>query len=259
MQFTSQRRLGLTLGLFLGLGFAITSNYINQWTIPDIPLYTPWPGRIGVVILTTAVFGLLGLLAAWTDEAIPGILLSGLAGSVLSSIWIFITASSNLGGVFALLLLVFLPRMFFYIPFGWLVRWLMDRVTPHIYRASAPAKRWASVLVAFAAVSLLGVFSRHNEETRISLQRMQDLLDEGLQANAFDELPGPLQDVQGFLANANGEYAFDIGSNPDALPVQRPIVEYGAEEPFIIVRFDNGFRFGCVFSPPYVVPACIDY
>ncbi len=259
MAFTSQRRLGLTLGLFLGLGFAITSNYINQWALPDLPLYVPWPGRIGVIILTTAVFGLLGLLAAWTDEAIPGILLSGLAGSILSSIWIFITATSNLGGVFALLLLVFLPRMFFYVPFGWLVRWLMDRLTPHPYRASAPAQRWATVLIAFGIVSLLGLFSMHNEETRLSLQRMQGLIHEGMQASNFDELPAPLQDVQGFIANANGEYAFDIGSNPDALPVQRPIVEYGEEEPFIIVRFDNGFRFGCVFSPPYVVPSCIDF
>lgn len=259
MQLSSQRMLGLIIGSILGLGYAVTSNYVNEWVMPGIPLFVPWPGRFGVIALTTVVFGLLGLLAAWTEESIPGILLTGVAGSFLTSIWIFMTATSNLGGVFAMLLLVFLPRMFFYVPFGWLVRWLMDRLTPHPHRSTAPVRRWASVLMGFAVVSGFGLFALHGEETRLSLQRMDALLREGMQAASREELPAPLQKVDGFLQNAKGAYSYEIGSNPDVLPVQRPIAEYGEAEPFIIVKFENGFRFGCVFSPPYIVPACIKF
>ena len=259
MQVSSQRMLGLMIGLIFGLGYAVTSNYVNEWVMPGIPLFTPWPGRLGVIVLTTAVFGFLGLLAAWPDESIPGILLTGVAGSFLTSVWIFMTATSNLGGVFALLVLVFLPRMFFYIPYGWLVRWLMDRLSPHPHRAAAPVWRWASMLMGFAIVSGLGLFALHGEETRLSLTRMETLMRESAQATSRDELPAPLQKVEGFLQNAKGEYSYEIGSNPDVLPVQRPMVEYGAQEPFLIVKFKNGFRFGCVFSPPYIVPACVRF
>jgi hypothetical protein len=85
------------------------------------------------------------------------------------------------------------------------------------------------------------------------------LLQQGMQASSFDELPDPLKKVQGFTTGAKGEYTYVIGRDPDVLPVQRPIVEYGELEPFIIIQFENGFRFGCVFSPPYIVPACIDF
>lgn len=259
MELTSQRRLGLTLGLALGLGFSITSNFVNQWVMPEIPLYVPWPGTFSIIIFTTAGFGLLGALAAWTDESIPGILMCGVAGSLLSSIWILVTATSNLGGTLALLVLIFLPRMFFYLPFGWLIRWLMDRIVSHPYRTFPPVQKWVSVAVTVLVVSLLGLFALHPEETRLSLTRMESIMQEGFQAAARDELPRPLQNVNGFLTKAKGKYAFDIGSNPDALPVQRPIVEFGEVEPFLIVKFENGFRFGCVFSPPYIVPACIDF
>ena len=97
------------------------------------------------------------------------------------------------------------------------------------------------------------------KETRTSLVRMDALLQKGMEATTLDELPKPLQRVEGFIQNAVGEYSYIIGSDPDVLPVQRPATEYGEIEPFIIIKFKNGFRFGCVFSPPYVQPACIDF
>lgn len=259
MELIAQRRLGLALGLFLGVGFSVTSNFVNRWAMPGVPLSAPWPGSFGSVILTTAFFGLLGLLAAWTEEAIAGVLMCGLAGSLLSSAWILLAATSNQGGVLTLLVLIFLPRAFFYLPFGWAIRRLMDRIVARPYEPVAPLRKWISVASVFIAVSALGLFSLHDETTRLSLTRMEDLMREGLQASSRDELPRPLQNVNGFMTNSQGEYTFNVGSNPDALPVQRPVVQYGETEPFIIVKFKNGFRFGCVFSPPYLVPACIDF
>ena len=259
MQLNSQRRLGLILGLVLGLGFSLSSNLINQFFLPNIPLFIPWPGTAGIIIVSTVMFGLLGLIAAWPDEALPGIIASALVGSFVSAVWIIANESGNRTGALIALFFVFLPRVFFYLPFSWLIRWLISRFEVTAYKQIAPARRWFTVVMALVLAVLAGTFSRYPQEVRQSLFRMEDLLQESMQASSRDELPRPLQSVEGFVANAEGPYTYTIGSDPDALPVQRPIVDYGELEPFVIIRFENGFRFGCVFSPPYVVPACIDY
>ena len=259
MELTSQRRIGLILGLALGLGYSLSSNLINKFFLPDVPLFVPWPGTVGLIILTTTMFGVLGLIAAWTEESLPGVIASALVGSVVSSLWIILNEASNRTGAFITLFLVFLPRVFFYLPFSWLVRWLVSRLEVSSYRNIAPARRWLSVLLSFLLAVLAGTFRLYPEEVRESLVRMDELVQLGMQATTRDSLPRSLQTVEGFVSNANGRYNFTIGADPDDLPVQRPVVEFGAIEPFIITRFENGFRFGCVFSPPYVVPACIDY
>jgi hypothetical protein len=157
--------------------------------------------------------------------------------------------------------LIFLPRMFFYAPFGALARWLIHKWDEQSSQVIAPVRRLLPAFVSFILLACLGLFSLYPAETRISLARMDALLKEGMQSGATSraDLPKPLQDVNGFIQNARGSYRFTLGADPDVLPVQRPIVEYGEPEPFIIIRFENGFRFGCVFSPPYVVPACTNY
>lgn len=255
-----RRRTGLMIGLTLGVGYALTSNLINRLALPNIPLYTPPPGSFGLIVVTTLMFGLLGLLAAWPDEALPGVLLSGLIGSIISSIWILVHESNKFAAV-TLLVVIFLPRMFFYMPFGALVRWLIHKIDQPTSRPIAPVRRLIPVFLAFLFMAFAGTFAMLPKETRTSLVRMDAVLRAGMesQAASYDELPRPLQPVLGFIQNAKGKYSYTIGSDPDVLPVQRPIVEYGEPEPFIIIKFENGFRFGCVFSPPYIQPACIDF
>jgi hypothetical protein len=259
MTHASRRQLGLILGLLLGAGFSITSNMINRWTLPDINLFVNWPGPFVLILVSTALFGLLGLIAAWPQETLPGVILAGLAGSLLSSLWIAISETANRTGTFFVLFIVFLPRVFLYAPFGLLVRWLVDRIEFNPARPQAPARRLLPVIVTFIIFAMMGLSSRFSEEERLSLTRMEALIQEGRQASSFDELPEPLKDVIGFRERAKGNYTFQFGRDPDVLPVQRPFVDYGEAEPFLIIRFESGFRFGCVFSPPYIVPACIDF
>ncbi len=260
MAFNLQRRLGLVVGLLLGLGFSLTSNLINQWYMPEIPLFMPWPGTFGLISLSTISFGVLGLLAAWTEETLPSILLSALIGTILSSIWSIVSGVTSSEGAFVVLLFIFLPRMFFYLPFALLVRLLVNRLEYHPRQLQmAPARRLLPVLIWFFVAAGLGAFSLYEPEVRQSLTRMEALITEGSQATSRSELPKSLQNVEGYTVNAKGAHTYQIGDDPDVLPVQRPIAEYGETEPFIIVRFENGFRFGCIFSPPYIVPACIDF
>jgi len=259
MTHASRRQIGLLLGLVLGAGFSVTSNLINKWTHPDIPMFVQWPGTFALIATSIVLFGLLGMTAAWPDESLPGVILTGLAGSLITSLWIAFTETANRTGTFIVLFVVFLPRVFFYAPFGVLIRWLLGRLEYRPFRQVAPARRLVPVIVSFVVFTLFGLTARYPEEVNLSLTRMEALLQEGMQASSIDELPKPLKTVTGFTSKAKGNYTYAIGRDPDVLPVQRPIVEYGELEPFIIIQFENGFRFGCVFSPPYVVPACIDF
>jgi hypothetical protein len=258
MEDTVRRRSGFMLGFILGLAYGAVANLINRIYLPGIPLYVPPPGTFGLILLTAFMFGLLGLLSAWTEESVPGILLSALAGSVLSSAWIIFNESNRATALIALLI-VFLPRVFFYLPLSLAVRGILSQFEPSPYHVTPPVRKVAPVVISILVAMLMGVFSLKNWETRQSLTKMNELVQAGMQAKNRDELPRSLQPVRGFTTYARGEYVFDIGPDPDVLPVQRPIVEFGAIEPFIIVIFENGFRFGCVFSPPYEVPACIDF
>lgn len=255
-----RRRTGLIIGLALGIGYSLTANLINRLALPDIPLYTPPPGAIGLIVITALMFGLLGLIAAWPDESLPGVLLSGLIGSIISSVWILINESNKFAAL-TLLVVIFLPRMFFYLPFGGLVRWLIHKIDQPTSRPVAPVRKLIPVFLAFIFMIGAGSFAALPKETRAALVKMDVLLKTGMESQAASraDLPKPLQPIAGFVQNAKGEYSYIIGSDPDALPVQRPMVEYGELEPFIIVKFENGFRFGCVFSPPYIQPACIDF
>lgn len=255
-----RRRTGWIIGLFLGAGYSLTANLINRLALPDIPLYTPPPGVAGLIVVTVLMFGVLGLIATWTDEALPGVLLSGFIGSLISSAWNLVTETDKFAAL-TLLVVIFMPRVFFYLPFGGMVRWLTHNISRPTPKSTAPMRKLIPTFLAFIFMVVAGTFAILSKETRASLVSMDSLLQTGINSHATSrsELPESLQSVNGFIQNANGDYRYTIGSNPDVLPVQRPFVEYGVPEPFIIIRFENGYRFGCVFSPPYIEPACIDF
>lgn len=180
---------------------------------------------------------------------------SAFVSSVLSSIWVLVSEASNRAAAFVLRFVVFLPRVFFFLPLSLAVRWILSVFT--FNHSSLPSlRKFAPLIISLIFFMLAGFFSLKDKETRLSLAAMNELIKAGMQASVPEELPKPLRSVEGFIQNAKGEYYFVIGSNPDMLPVQRQIVEVGVIEPFIITQFENGFRFGCVFSPPYTVPVC---
>ena len=255
-----RRRTGLIIGLFLGTGYALTSNLINRLVLPGIPLYTPPPGVAGLIVVTILMFGVLGSIATWTDEALPGVLLSGFIGSLISSAWNLATETDKFAAL-TLVVVIFMPRVFFYLPFGGTVRWLTHTLTQPTPKSTAPLRKLIPTFLVFIFMVVAGMFAILPKETRSALVRMDVLLQTGINSRATSrsQLPKSFQSVNGFIRNAKGDYRYTIGSNPDVLPVQRPFVGYGVPEPFIIVRFENGFRFGCVFSPPYIEPACADF
>jgi hypothetical protein len=112
------------------------------------------------------------------------------------------------------------------------------------------------VLVALAVLG--GRFSLYKPEAMQALQKANTLLVESMLIENKEELPVELRLVDGFIELAEGPYTLEWSSDVDRLAVTRPRVGIGVLESLIIYRFENGYIFGCTFTPPTYKANCIN-
>lgn len=251
-----RRQLGFFIGLLMGLAYALVSNLVNRLYLPGIPIYIPWPGTTMLIVASSLMTAVLGLIVAWGDESPPGIIISMLVGSILSSVWAWWGSNAN-PTVFTLLFLVFLPRCFFYLPLGLAVSWSISRWK----RSMDPLKvnyyrRFSAPLVCITLSAFLGFFSLYPQEVRTALESTNQMIQQGMQVTTRERLPQPLQSLWGFVQYGRGEYTVELSRNPDQYPLPRGVSSLDAIESVVIVRFSNGYRFGCIFTPPKMIPVC---
>jgi hypothetical protein len=263
MSDSSRRILGFVFGTAMGLAYAVSSQYINVLFLPGLPIFQPPPGRILTILLTALLGGLLGLLAAWTIEALPGMITSALAGAIITTIITLQSATETpeqVAGAVTILVITFFPRAIVFAPVAGLVRWVTNLWEHEILKVNFSIRKMALSLAAIVLLAtIFGVFSLYPKEARYAMQTTQDLVQAGMQATSQDNLPKLLLPVDGFLQGAHGAYTLRLSDNPDILPVQRRIVAYNVTEYAVFVNFANGFKFGCAYSPPYPDPSCGEY
>jgi hypothetical protein len=263
MSDSARRILGFVFGTAMGLAYGVSSQYINVLVLPGLPIYQPPPGRILTILFTALLGGLMGLLAAWTTETLPGIIASALAGAIITTI-ITLQASNEtpeqFAGAVTILVITFFPRAILFAPVAGLIRWVTNLWENEILKVTFSIRKMALSLMSILLIAIIfGVFSIYPKEARYAMQTTQDLVQAGMQATSENNLPKLLLPVDGFLQGAHGSYTLRLSDNPDILPVQRPIVAYNVTEYAVFVNFENGFKFGCAYSPPHPEPSCGEY
>lgn len=255
MTNTRRRLMGLIIGLVLGLAYSLISNLINSIVLPGIPFYYPWPGPVLLIMGSTLVAGIMGLITAWPDESFIGMIIASIFGAAVASLysWRSVGTPPNF---LVLNVITFLPRLFLYLPLGVAVQWILhqwQRIS-----LTGAYNRGKVIVPVICLLAALGsaTFSLYAKDIRYALTTTNHLIQESLAASSEEDLPEPLQDVWYFMSYAKGDYTLEVSLEPDRLPVQRPIVEYGKLVSLIIVRYENGFMFGCVYTPPRDMPVC---
>ncbi len=263
MNDNPRRIVGMVCGLLMGMAYGLVSIYINPLFLPGIPLAQPDIGRFASLIITVIISGLLGLLAAWPEDALPGILLSSLVGALVSTLFSLQGMPGGLEfylGIFMLVTITFFPRAFIFLPLAALTRWVLNFWGNELQDLSFSVRRLALSLLGLVLIAgLTGVLSLYSKDGRQVLQMTHEMIVNGMQAQDSASLPEALAPVDGFIQAARGPYTLRLSNNPDKLPIQRPMTAYFEEEYAVIVRFENGFRFGCAFTPPYHIPYCKSY
>lgn len=263
MTDTTRRVLGLIFGLLFGLSYGLVSNLINSLFLPGIPLYYPDPGRNATILLICLNGGLIGLITAWFDEAMTGLLAGALTGALATTLLSLSNRSGGFeffSGLFVLLVMTFLPRAVLFLPVAGLLRWVLNVWGEEFQTVSFSIRRLAlSFLLIILLAGVVGIFSLYSSYAREVLAQMDQIVQTGLRVSDPENLPQPLKRVDGFVQRATDNYTLQLSDNPDLLPIQRPMTNYDEQEYAVYVRFDNGFRFGCVFTPNTSNPGCIAY
>lgn len=255
-----QRRVyGFFLGIAFGLPYSLITQFINVWMLPGIPLFDLPIGRVASVILTTLAMGIVGLFVGWDEESFWGLIGSALFLVLGSSLLAYINSgSSQAVSFFFLFLFTFLPRLIIYLPLALAFRWMLGVLDENARGSGLMRLLKVTVIILILAI-VGGRFSMFVPEAREAVRNMNALVLEGMSAIASqNDLPDALILVDGFSTYAKGAYTLEWSSDVDNLPVTRPIAGYGITESLILVRFENNYQFGCVFTPPNRVPKCIN-
>ncbi len=263
MNDKKRRIYGFIIGITFGLPYAYISQFINSWMLPGIPLFDLPIGRVLATILTVLVLGALGVIVAWDEESFWGIVGGSFFLVVLDSMQAYINSGSSQAiASFFIFLYTFLSRLIIYLPLTFLFRWALNNLDNSVpgyprwlgHGVGRPLK----VMIVVLTLSVIGArFSMLVPEARQALQDGNALVLEGMSArDSGSDLPKPLRDVYGFSTYAKGSYTLEWGSDASILPLAKPMAGFGVTESVIIFHFENGYLFGCVYTPPSRVPMC---
>lgn len=245
----------------MGLLYGLASQYINVLALPGVPLAQPPQGRLALAFWSMLGGGLVGLLAAWPEEALPGILFASLAGTIIYSIFYLWNTTTGIERLVGLLALMFtlLPRGVLFLPFTALIRWSISRWSEELRRLDYSISRLGFSLLVLVLLSLAaGGLSLYPRDTRQALNSMHSLMQMAMKTSQPEALPPELKDIDEFLQQARGDYTLQVLENPDQLPIRQPSLPYGVSQVAILARFTNGFSLGCIFAPGYP-PMCSQY
>jgi hypothetical protein len=263
MNSKTRRVLGIIFGMIMGLVYCAVTQWINSIYLPGITFFAPPPGRFVTLIIYILGGGALGFLVTWPEEFLLGVVISSVSGTLVSSLVSLLIESGTpdvIIGNAAVLLITFLPRVFFFVPATILVRWVVsiwEKET--LYAPFSLKKRLGSLVLLVALGMVVGAFSLYPTQTRMTLTNLNELILAGKQATSAASLPVPLQTVDGFVQNSDGPYSLLILSDSTQVPIQRATVGFAQDELTIEVLFANGFRFGCVYIPTEKQPSCVHY
>jgi hypothetical protein len=263
MSEKSRRTLGAAFGAAMGLVYALVAQNINTLVLPGIPVYQPPPGRYTIILLTVVLGGILGLIAAWPEDAIPGVLYSSLAGIGVTSIYTMFLSEGGVEQVFGMLLIfifTFLPRAVLFVPMAAMTRWAVSVWQAELQTVTFSVRKLAlSLGLLLLLAGLVGLFSLYPRQGRDALLTTHALIQQAQKSTSAGGLPEEIKAVDGFSQAGVGSYTLRLSDDPDKLPISRPPTDYNETEYAVLVRFENGYRFACVYVKPGVSPICRAY
>ena len=260
--------MGTLLGAGLGLAYGLVSQWINAVAVPGVPFYQPPFGPLGNTVLSFAVGALLGLAAAWPDDAFVGVLAGCAAGAVLVELVVLLTGqvgSRMMAAKATLTVFTFLPfAAILVVPIG-LVRWAIGK-QEDLRSDGAPAwKRVLLPLLLLLVAGALGAPALYPARGQTVVARMNAIVQAALPAADRSALPAQFGGetiqaivVPGYPERAKGDYTLDWKkSELGRFAIPRPI-HNESEQSAVVARFDNGWEFVCLFITSNADPRCAE-
>lgn len=256
------RRIGgLVLGAALALIFGLLSGLINPLNLPGVPFYQPPFGLWGNLVLWVVMGLLISFAATWSESGGAGVAWGCLTGVVAVSIfqlWIALQSPYFIEGKVVAILAIAIPLAGALLPIIFFFRSALDRLYEDRDRPFWwPGKIWKIVSMLLITV-VIGLAFQYSPTALRMIQRMDDMLRAGQQADAVEALPEPLRgsrvvDFQQFGAGAY-ELSWDRDEyNRYAIP---RLSGHEGTQAVVVANFKNGWLLACLYPDTEGTPEC---
>jgi hypothetical protein len=256
-----RRVAGVAIGAGLGLVYGVVSQSINPIAFPGLPFYQPPYGPVINAMLCFIGGALLGLISAWPQESVFGILVSSVASAVV--IGGTTLATTRIGwhsgpGVVLTVLIVLLPITAMVVPIMASLRWATNKQEDSYRAGYVTWSRVLAPLLLLIAAGGLAATVLYPPEARPALERVNALVQAGQAAPDANALPEPFKSeaMAGFPENAKGTWTLEWNRQFDrygsiVLPGVDP-----REQSVVVVHMQNDWTFACLFASFDADPVC---
>ena len=261
-KFTRYRRVTAAwMGFGMGLISVACAYSVNQWSLPGLPLYQPPPGMPWLALGGGVVCALVGLVTAWSQTSVIGILWGSLAGTLVFDSFALINSLPDkvppawIAGILFLILLPIAAMVSLVIG---VFRWALNRHQSSWQDHGSVLVLVGIPLLLFLASLGLGYSARYPQDGLQVVRRMDNLIQSGQRSAAGDLPPVLINDsIDNFQAHATGTYTLEWSKDPtNRYAIPRPAGS-GGRESIVIARFSSGYLFICLYATPESEPECV--
>lgn len=254
-----RRIAGAAIGAGLGLVYGLVSQGINSVVIPGIPFYQPPFGLVTDAVLCLVAGALLGLVSAWPQESVLGIVAAGVVGAlVISAVAVMDARPDWKSSTGVILIALLLPMSALVAVIVASLRWAANKQEDSYRVGHLTASAVLAPLILLAVAGGLAATVLYPPIARPMLVRTNAMVQDGLAASNAPALPPPLQGeaMGGFLDHARGAYTLEWSQQFDRYGmIMRPGADL-REQGVVVVRFESGWAFACLFATPQDEPVC---
>lgn len=264
-----RRQFGLVLGMVTGFAAGLVFQGINHLLMPGTPLYQPPFGALINTLLCMAAGGLLGLLTAWPDVSVKGILLGSFLATLIILAVTLVTGQTDSTAISQksfVLMFILVPLMGLMAPVLVFFRWIVSREEMSVIEAKAGFQtshisRLIMPILLILLAGLLGLTGVQPKMARAVLPTMHTLIQSGQMAQRIEMLPEPLksQDVMKFLEQGRGKYELEWQKDEqNQYLIKRPLAPLD-QQSIVIAHYENGYVLICRFPGETGPPNCKDF
>jgi len=242
-------KIGLVIGLGMGLVYALTSQLINRVVLHDVPFFIKFDAPLLSILIITVLGIVWGGITSLPEKKVNSSVLGTLLGAVGFTVitFLFDDQSYELISGLARVVVIFFPALLAFFGLSFLFRWSEDSLMLDYFKQDRlTTQRYLPILLALFITAILGVFSLKSAEIRSDFRLVDAYLQKAQTSKSVNELPEAVRGIDGYLRHTDVAYTLDSSSEVDMFTGEAPQGTSEESKGIVIVRFEDGFRLTCL-------------
>ena len=255
-------KVGLVIGLGMGLVYALTSQLINRVVLYDVPFFIKFDSPIFSILIITVLGVIWGGIASLPEKRINSWVLGTLLGAVGFTVITFLFDEKSYAFIpgLARIIVTFLPALLVFFGLSYLLRWSEERLMlDYFTQDRLTTQRYLPILLTLFVTAIIGVFNLKSTEIRHDLRLVNAHIQKAKTSQRVNELPEAVRGITGYMRHADVAYTLESSTDIDLFSGEAPQGTSEASKGIVIVRFEDGFRLICLTIDDSLQVICEEY